>query len=141
MRRRAMIFLVMCLSVCGLSAMSCASSYSVPVRAMPAGATFDGLWYTNFGEMRIRQTADGRVSGTFAFRTGGEFEGEVVGGVMKFRWTQPGDFQVGRREVVGRGYLVISDDGLNMAGQWGYGDDYVGGGEWTGEKATEIYRR
>ncbi len=73
-------------------------------------------------------------------KTGGEVEGEVVGGVFKFRWVQPGDFQVGRREVSGNGYLVISDDGLEMEGEWGYKDNYTGGGKWTGTKQTENYK-
>lgn len=112
----------------------------IPVRSMPAGATFSGLWYTNFGDLTLTQRADGYTRGSFDYKTDGEVEGRVEGGVFIFDWVQPGDFQVGRREVRGKAYLVISDDGLSVSGQWGYGDQYVGGGEWTGTKATEIYR-
>ena len=107
---------------------------------MPAGASFTGLWYSNeFGEMKITVNSDNTFHGTFEYQHG-EIDGRVEGGVMIFDWVQPGDFQVARREVRGRGYLVISDDGMEMSGGWGYGDNYSGGGKWTGQKATEIYR-
>lgn len=127
-----------CLS---LGTMGCSSSTAtIPVREMPSGATFSGLWYTNFGDMTLTQKADGYTRGTFEFKSGGEVEGKVEGGVFIFDWVQAGDFQVGRREVRGKGYLVIGDDGLSMEGEWGYKDSYTGGGTWTGTKATEIYR-
>ncbi len=124
-----------------IGAMGCAQTTAdLPKREMPAGATFSGLWYTNFGDMKLTQKSDGYTRGTFDFKGEGQVEGQVEGGVFIFEWLQPGDFQVGRREVKGKGYLVIGDDGLTMQGEWGYGDKYTGGGEWTGNKATEIYR-
>ncbi|MBO4349804.1 MAG: hypothetical protein J6A01_02525 [Proteobacteria bacterium] len=127
-----------CLS---LGTMACTTpTANLPHREMPAGATFSGLWYTNFGDMTLTQKMDGYTRGTFDYKGEGQVEGKVEGGVFIFDWMQPGDFQIGRREVRGKGYLVISDDGLSMTGQWGYGDAYTGGGEWTGNKATEIYR-
>ena len=123
-----------------VGAMACAPSCQVPQREMPAGATFSGLWYTNFGHMKLTQRSDGETRGTFSYKTGGEMVGTVTGGVFVFEWVQPGDFQVGRREVRGKGYLVISDDGLEVNGEWGYGENYTGGGDWTGQKQTEIYR-
>lgn len=128
------------MGILSLGSLSCASSSNIPVREMPANATFSGQWYTTFGFMDISQRSDGYARGTFDYKSGGEVEGTVVGGVFQFRWVQPGDFSVGRREVSGHGYLVISDDGLNMSGRWGYNDAYEGGGEWTGKKQTEIYR-
>lgn len=88
--------------------------------------------------MKLTQSGD-VVRGTFDYRKGGELEGKVVGGVLRFTWIQPGDFAVGRREVLGKGYLVMQPDGLNLKGEWGYGDAYRGGGEWVANKATEIY--
>ncbi len=125
-----------------LGAVGCASNQVVlPSREMPAGASFSGLWYTNFGDLTLTQKADGYTRGTFDYK-GQEctVEGKVEGGVFIFDWVQPGDFQVGRREVSGKAYLVISDDGLSCEGEWGYVDNYTGGGKWTGNKATEIYR-
>lgn len=114
----------------------------VPTAAMPAGESYSGLWYTNFGEMKLTQKSDGSVRGTFDYKTGGNIEGTVTGGVLKFHWDQPGDFQVGRRDVSGNGYLVLTvgEDGTECKGEWGYGENYTGGGTWTGTKATEIYK-
>lgn len=121
--------------------MGCGPSMGdIPTREMPAGASFSGLWYTNFGDMTLTQKSDGYTRGHFDYKVDGEVEGRVEGGVFIFDWVQPGDFQVGRREVRGKAYLVISDDGLSVSGKWGYGDAYEGGGDWTGTKATEIYR-
>ena len=118
---------------------ACAPAVNLPERAMPAGASFTGIWYSDeFGQMKITVNPDNTMHGTFEYRHG-EINGTVEGGVMKFEWIQPGDFQVARREVSGHAYLVISDDGLEMKGAWGYGDNYDGGGKWTGRKATEIY--
>lgn len=120
---------------------SCASTQTViPTRTMPAGASFSGRWYSNFGDMRLTQKADGYTRGEFDYKSGGSVEGKVVGGVFIFDWIQFGDFQVGRREVFGKAYLVISDDGLTAEGKWGYGDNYDGGGIWTAQKAPD-YRR
>ena len=140
MRIKTLALAVM-LGCCGVGTVSCASSTaSIPTRSMPAGATFSGLWYTNFGDLTLTQKADGYTRGSLDFKSGGSVEGRVEGGVFIFDWVQYGDFQVARREVSGKAYLVISDDGLSAEGKWGYGDKYEGGGIWTATKATEIYR-
>lgn len=140
MKLKTLLFAVL-LGCLAPGAISCAgAAASVPTRAMPAGASFSGLWYSNFGDLTLTQKPDGQTRGEFDFKTGGAVEGRVEGGVFIFSWVQYGDFQVGRREVSGRAYLVISDDGLSAQGKWGYGDNYEGGGIWTATKATEIYR-
>ena len=133
---------VMGILAAGLSfgAMACSTTSNIPTREMPANASFTGLWYSDeFGEMKITVNPDNTVHGTFDYHDG-EIDGRVQGGVMIFDWIQPGDFQHARREVRGKGYLVISNDGMEMSGKWGYKDNYEGGGKWTGRKATEIYR-
>lgn len=140
MRMKNLALAIM-LGCCAVGMSSCASSKSsIPTRAMPAGATFSGLWYSNFGDLTLTQNPDGYTRGKLDFKTGGAVEGRVEGGVFIFDWVQYGDFQVARREVSGKAYLVISDDGLSAEGRWGYGDNYDGGGVWTATKATEIYR-
>ena len=65
--------------------------------------------------------------------------GTLEGGVLLFDWVQLGDLNEGRRDVSGKGYLVISDDGSQLAGRWGYGESRTNGGEWTADKAMEDY--
>ncbi len=130
----------------GLGAMAvsgCATAPKIPQAAMPEGESFSGLWYTNaFGDMKLTQRSDGTVTGGYDSPKNSIIEGTVEGGVMKFSWYQPGDFQVARREVSGHAYLVLfmGEEGPEVKGEWGYGENYTGGGEWTGRKALEIYR-
>ncbi len=131
----ASALLMACLS---LATVSCAKTEQLPVREMPANATFSGQWVSNFGYMKLKQMEDGTTRGSYDYKNG-QIEGRVEGGVFTFRWVQPGDFNVGRREVSGHGYLVISDDGLALEGEWGYYDNYRGGGTWTAKKQTELY--
>ena len=110
----------------------------LPVKAMPAGASYTGLWYSNYDDMNLVQEGT-KVQGTFDFKTGGVINGTLEGGVLLFDWTQTGDLSVGRREVTGKGYFVISDDGLAFEGRWGYGESRSNGGAWTADKAVEKY--
>lgn len=121
-----------------ITACAASNTAKIPVKSMPPGATFDGLWYTDFGDMNLSSKGE-NIYGDFEHRTGGVIEGQVKGGVMRFKWKQLGDFNIGKREVEGHGYFVISNDGLSFTGQWGYADKYEGGGKWDGRKATEIY--
>jgi hypothetical protein len=124
--------------VLGFGAMSCASGPDLPKKEMPAGATFSGRWISNeYGDMRMTQSADGSLHGTFDYKSGGTVDGVVTGGVCVFDWVQPGDFQVGRREVRGKGYFIMSDDGQEFEGEWGMSDNYTGGGKWTGRKIND----
>lgn len=127
------------LSGCSLCVVGCAPKDPIPVKQMPAGASYEGRWYTNFGTMDVEKNPDGSFFGKYDYHEGGELSGKVEGGVMVFEWLQYGDLQHGTREMKGHGFFVISDDGLKLAGKWGYHASYSNGGDWTGDKATEIY--
>jgi len=132
------LLLVVALLFAAVLSTSCGASVQIPSKPMPSGATFTGLWYSNYGDMKLVQKDDS-VTGTFDYKTGGRIAGTVTGGVLRFDWVQDGDLSVGRREITGKGYFVISDDGLKFEGQWGYGDNLTDGGTWTAEKAVENY--
>lgn len=119
---------------------SCGTTVQVPSKPMPANASFTGLWYSNYDDMKLVQK-DGTVTGTFEYKTGGRLAGTLTGGVLLFDWVQDGDLSVGRREVTGKGYFVMGSDGVTFEGKWGYGDSLTDGGTWTGEKATEDYTK
>ena len=116
----------------------CGPIEKLPQAPMPAGATYTGLWYSDFDDMRLVQEGN-TVTGTFEYKDGGTLAGTLEGGVLVFEWVQTGDLNVGRREVRGRGYFVISNDGQQITGRWGYGDSHLDGGEWNGEKAKIDY--
>jgi len=100
----------------------------IPSKPMPPGATYTGLWYSSYDDMRLVQKGD-EVTGTFEYKDGGRIAGHLEGGVLLFEWVQEGDLAKGRRDVVGKGYFIISDDGEAIAGRWGYGDSRTDGGE------------
>ncbi len=108
----------------------------IPKRSMPSGATFDGLWYSTFGDMTLTVREGKKVTGTSSHGTDGQLSGELKGGVVTFFWVQPGDSSIGRREVKGHGYFVMQADGKHIKGRWGYEDDYSAGGIWDADKAT-----
>lgn len=80
------------------------------VSAQEASATFDGLWDTNFGRMRLE--VDGKVvNGTYAYGLGSKIEGKVdANGKLIFQYTEP--------ETSGEGWFELSADGKEFAGQW-----------------------
>lgn len=138
-RALSSLLLVALLALGGSLALSgCGPREVIPQAPMPAGATFTGLWYSSFDDMRLTQSGE-EVTGSFEYKDGGKIWGRVEGGVLLFDWVQEGDLSVGRREVAGKGYFVISGDGQQLAGRWGYGDSRSDGGEWTAEKADRDY--
>ncbi len=106
----------------------------------PAGATFEGVWFSEqFDHMYLRKASES-VRGIYTYKYGGTMEGEVQGDMLVFRWIDPGDQSEARRGHEGRGYLKIVEGeyGPSLRGKWGYGEDYVGGGIWEAEYVREI---
>ena len=80
----------------------------------PSGAstqTFDGLWNSTFGPMRLLQRK-GRVDGIYAFGGTSTLEGSVRERSLVFTYREPST------GVTGEGTFELSRDGLSMAGKW-----------------------
>ncbi len=117
---------------------ACSSAPSIPSKPMPRGVSYTGKWYSpQYENMILKQQSDGTVKGKFSYKNGGTLFGKLEGNVLHFDWIQPGDFDVARREVRGKGYFSINDDGATFSGRWGYDDDNTGGGAWDGERVVE----
>ncbi len=113
------------------------TTFEVPQGTMPAGASWQGEWYsTQYEKMLVTQEGN-TIKGTFSYRTGGTFEGEMKGDVVYFEWVQPGDMSQARAEIRGHGYWRMSEDGATFEGEWGYHDDHTGGGKWEGERISD----
>jgi len=108
---------------------SCSTGLPSPA-PLPTGATYEGLWDTNWGQMRLAQRGS-HVHGTYKGFRNGSVSGDVDGNLFIFRWTQLESRQWGR------GYLQMSPDGARMAGSWGYRKDYGNGGKWWATRAAE----
>ncbi len=86
---------------CVLLAILCAVSGDV------FGATWDGSWDTNQGNMQLEQSGN-RVTGTYG--SSGKVDGTVTGNVLRgtYQWTsKSGVFE-----------LTMSADGTSFAGEW-----------------------
>lgn len=125
------------LASCLLFITACGGAQKIESQPLPRSVNLSGEWWSpEYENMKIVHKGE-TVKGTFSYRTGGTFEGKLDGNVLYFEWVQPGDFEKARREIRGSGYLRIADDGRTFAGRWGYDEDRLGGGTWTGEKIVE----
>ena len=89
--------------------------------------------------MYLRQSGD-KVTGVYAYKSGGRIEGTVDGNLMTFKWVDPGSKEKAQREMRGRGYfkLVREKKELKLKGEWGYEKDYSGAGPWNAEFIREL---
>lgn len=140
MKKRSLflrLFSIVFLAFTSFGFVACTPKEVLPTQAMPAGASFEGRWYSDFGDVKLSIAQDGKYYGTFDYQDG-EIFGELRDGVLLFDWIQPGDFAVGRREVRGKAYFVMGADGKKFTGRWGYNESYTNGGSWNGEKAPNL---
>ena len=73
------------LLVASLCLGGCSAAPQIPVKAMPPGANFTGLWYSNHDDMNLVQSGN-EVQGTFEYKSGGVINGALQGGVLLFDW-------------------------------------------------------
>jgi len=125
--RPLLVVLTGCVVIVG--ATSCGSKLPDP-GPMPPGATFAGVWDSNWGQMRLMQQG-GHVHGTFQGFRSGSLSGDANGNLYVFRWTEY------KTSQLGRGYLVMSPDGKALEGRWGYQKEYSNGGRWWATRATD----
>ncbi len=110
------------------------ASSSIPsAGAMPAGASFEGVWYSEqFEQMYLRRVGD-TIRGIYTYKYGGTLEGDINGDLLTFKWIEPGETSSATRTRKGQGYFKLStDDNGNfvLKGRWGYEDDRTNGGVW-----------
>ncbi len=115
---------------------SCGPTHKLPeVKALPAGQTWSGVWYSKqYEHMYLRQIGD-EVHGIYSQKDGGTIEGRANGNLLEFKWLDPGSKSEARRSLHGRGYLSMKRDGdlIILTGEWGYNEDNHGGGIWEAE--------
>lgn len=110
---------------------------------MPPGETFAGSYYSaQLGDMFLDQTGT-TVTGTYEYdraacHATGRIEGRVAGTLLRFTWTES-QATCGRpAPIVGHAYFLWwqernADGTMNVRlnGDWGFGDEEVGGGRWS----------
>ncbi len=106
---------------------------------MPPGGTFTGVYHSpQYGELHVVQSGPHVVGEYGKDERRGRIEGSVQGNVLRFRWEERRELVRGRPvRTSGRGYFryVRGGDGRDyLLGEWGVGEDEVGGGEWRAVK-------
>ncbi|MFH1435110.1 MAG: hypothetical protein ABIJ56_05300 [Pseudomonadota bacterium] len=113
---------------------------------MPAGASWSGNYFTNWGNMDLVQTG-ASVVGTFGERNG-HLEGTANGNVLVFHFSedQRSSITSKKKKVSGSGVLkyFVVDAGTKgdiaehrVEGTWGYGAKNSGAGIWKGYKSKK----
>ncbi|MBI4612594.1 MAG: hypothetical protein HY720_03195 [Planctomycetes bacterium] len=88
--------------------------------------SFDGLWETSFGRMRLVVDGD-RAAGRYQLSGGSTLEGTVEGRRFAFRYVEPA--------VRGEGWFERTEDGGSFAGSW-RADGSEEWLEWTGRRVV-----
>jgi len=104
-------------------------AYGEPVGAVTQQRPIQGIYATNFGLMRLEQSAN-LVIGCYDVDNG-TLSGRTNGRVLKFRWWEDGP-------TAGIAFLVLSSDGNSLNGLW-----YTRGqvkGIWYGRRVNDERR-
>lgn len=109
---------------------------SIKPGTMPEGGSYHGVWHsTQYGRMELCDSSGTVIGEYMKDSRHGRIRGRVTGDLLKFQWEEEKMVVRGRPNVSsGKGYfkLVRTDEGgYRLEGEWGYGDDEIGGGPWT----------
>jgi hypothetical protein len=89
--------------------------------------TFDGLWETSYGRMRLVQR-DGHVEGGYS-SVDSTITGKLDGKKLTFRYQEP--------EAKGEGWFELAADGRSFHGKW-RSDGSMNWSDWTGKRIEPI---
>ena len=125
-----------------VTALACGgSSAKVKQAPMPDGGTFTGVYHSpQYGEMHLVQTG-GEVIGEYKKdERSGRINGTAEGNLMRFEWVESRELVANRPTVTkGRGYfqymIDVANDDHVLKGEWGHGEDEIGGGPWNAWKS------
>ena len=87
--------------------------------------TFEGLWETSYGRMRLSQTG-AKVSGEYSYSALSTIDGEVEGDRLTFKYSEG--------ETGGEGWYELAEDGESFEGKWR--ED--GAERWSRWKGTRV---
>jgi hypothetical protein len=119
---------------------------NVPVGSLPAGESFKGVWYNPvWGELHMLPEGS-TVQAKWKSSKGGVWgalHGNIDGDVIKFEWEEHKTGAVGPGSTrKGKGYFKFQPQEPpnlpRLKGEWGLGENEVGGGEWDCVKQKDL---
>lgn len=108
---------------------------------MPSGGNFSGVYFSpQYGTMNLIQNGSAVVGEYASDMRSGKIQGEVQGDLLKFEWVENKAMVSNRAtETKGHGYFRYVVDPSSgdhvIKGEWGLGDQQVGGGPWNAYKS------
>ncbi|MBY0555428.1 hypothetical protein K2P97_12925 [bacterium] len=89
--------------------------------------SFDGVWQTTYGRMRLVNLKADQIEGVYAYQTLSQIKGSVNKNKITFTYTET--------NAKGEGWFVLADDGLSFEGEWRQSglDKWT---KWSGKKIT-----
>lgn len=136
MRRQIGVAVVLALVWTG-----CGSSVpEIKAGNMPEGGNYTGVYFSQqYGEMNLIQNGANVVGEYSSEMRSGKIQGEVQGDLLRFEWIEAKAMVSNRAQSTkGKGYfryLVDSSNGQHvLKGEWGLGDQEMGGGPWNAYK-------
>ena len=108
---------------------------------MPDGGNFTGVYHSpQYGEMNMIQNGNSVIGEYKHEMRSGKLQGEVQGDLLRFKWTEAKAMVSNRaQETTGHGYFRYVVDPANgdhlLKGEWGLGEQEMGGGPWNAYKA------
>jgi hypothetical protein len=96
------------------------------VRTADRPATFDGVWDTTYGRMRLIEEPK-RIHGLYAYSADSSLEGARDGNRFVFRYREP--------DATGEGWFELSADGSVFKGKW-KAQGSANWSEWTGRRVV-----
>ena len=101
------------------------SANSQEAEATEAAPTYEGLWETSYGRMRLSQKG-AKVSGEYSYSALSTIDGEIEGGRLTFKYSEG--------ETGGEGWYELAEDGESFEGRWR--ED--GAERWSRWKGTRV---
>jgi hypothetical protein len=91
--------------------------------------SFDGVWQTTFGKMRLIQKSDGIVFGKYQFDLTSKIDGKIKNAKLEFRYTE--------KNISGSGWFKLNESGSEFTGEWTE-DGKVDYKKWSGKKIEPV---
>jgi len=115
------LLLALSLTLLSATPAECAAQQADPEIPAPS---YEGLWETSYGRMRLTQDGDA-VRGQYSYSSTSTIAGDIEGRRLTFKYSEG--------EVGGEGWYELAEDGESFSGRW-RADGTEGWSRWRGTR-------